>query len=110
MGNSRDYDELKWAWTAWRNATGPQMRSLFTEKVSLFNKGAKDSGYTDLSQNWIGDFEDADFESKFDALFVQIKPIYEQLHAYVRRRLINFYGENYFNNGSRFIPAHLLGK
>ena len=86
------------------------MRSLFAQKVSLLNKGAKENGYADMSQLWIKEYEDIRFESKFDGLFTKIKPLYKQLHSYVRRQLKEFYGAKYFSNTTELIPAHLLGK
>ena len=54
------------------------------------------------------DFEQDAIEQTVDALYESILPLYKQLHAYVRRKLIAFYGdENIDASGS--IPAHLLG-
>lgn len=44
MANSRDYDKLLWAWVAWRNATGPHMKTDYTELVGCMNEGARDNG------------------------------------------------------------------
>ena len=43
------------------------------------------------------------------ALFEELKPFYEQLHAFVRRRLKQQYGDSVFP-ASGHIPAHLLGQ
>ena len=107
MATSRDYDQLLWAWEGWANATGFFMKDLYTEMISLQNKAARAYGYTDYSQYWIADYETDDFESIYDKLFEQIKPMYQQLHAYVRRKLRNFYGNDKVN--SKYIPAHLTG-
>lgn len=42
-------------------------------------------------------------------LFHQIEPLYLNLHAYVRRKLHQRYGDRYINLRGP-IPAHLLGK
>ena len=46
-------------------------------------------------------------------LWQEVKPLYEQLHAYVRRKLYNYYKEKFPQDDvvSEFgaIPAHLLG-
>ena len=42
-------------------------------------------------------------------LFDELKPLYEQLHAFVRRRLKQQYGDSVFP-ASGHIPAHLLGQ
>lgn len=110
MANSRDYDELLWAWKGWHDASGKKMRSTFTETVQIQNKAARENNYTDLSEYWIADFEDAHFEKNAEALFRKIQPLYQQVHAYVREKLKNFYGINYpaWHN-EELIPAHLLG-
>lgn len=41
---SRNYDELAYAWTAWRNATGRKLRPLYNEYVDLGNEAAKLNG------------------------------------------------------------------
>ena len=108
MAKSRNYDELLWAWKGWANATGPYMKDFFTESISLQNKAARAYGYTDLSEIWMEDFETSGFEVLYDKLFEQLKPFYQQLHAYTRRKLRDFYGSDKVN--SKYIPAHLTGK
>ena len=48
-----------------------------------------------------------------EQLWQEVKPLYEQLHAYVRRKLHNYYKANFPNddvvNEFGAIPAHLLG-
>ncbi|CAG7734937.1 unnamed protein product, partial [Allacma fusca] len=36
-----NYEELKYLWKAWRDATGPKMRKLYMEYVELGNKAAR---------------------------------------------------------------------
>jgi peptidyl-dipeptidase A len=107
MASSRNYDELLWAWKGWSEATGPKMKHLYTESIALQNKAAKDYGYNDLSEYWMKDFETDNFEKVADEIYEQLKPFYQQLHAYARRKLRNFYGADKVK--SRLIPAHLLG-
>lgn len=110
MKNSRDYDTLEWAWKGWHDATGAKMRSIYSQTVEIQNKGARENNYKDLSERWIEDFEDVNFEQNSADLFAQIKPLYEQLHAYVRRRLSDLYASKYpKNHDPKLIPAHLLG-
>lgn len=40
MAKSRDWNELKWAWDGWRNASGRNMPDLYEELVSLQNQAA----------------------------------------------------------------------
>lgn len=108
--NSRDYDRLLWAWKGWHEMSGSKMRQTFAEVVKIKNKNAKENNYKDLSDNWLEEFEDDKFEPKYDQLFSQLSPLYEQLHAYVRRKLSKTYGSKYSpDHNSKHIPAHLLG-
>lgn len=60
---------------------------------------------------WIDDFEMDDFEEQIHHLYLQILPLYKQLHAYVRRRLSNNYnqGDNTAIESDGLLPAHILG-
>lgn len=111
MAKSRNYSQLLWAWKSWRDATGPKMRAAYAQSVALKNKGARENGYRDLSEQWIEDFEEPDFESTMDKLFEEIKPFYELLHAYVRRILNKQYESSYdkSEHNPDLIQAHLLG-
>lgn len=41
FATSRDYDELSAAWKGWRDATGPPMKNLYAEFVTLSNEAIK---------------------------------------------------------------------
>ena len=111
MSKSRDYDQLLWAWKGWHDATGKNMKKIYAETVRLNNKAARENGYKDLSERWFEDFEEENFESTVDNLFEEIKPFYQNLHAYVKRKLDAHYGSNYNkNHDQNLIQAHLLGK
>jgi len=110
--SSSGYDRLLFAWTGWYNASGAQMKDLFPQSVDLNNEAATDSGYDDLSEYWLEDYEEGtDFEDKMGTLLEEIRPLYEQIHAYVRRKLNDKYGDKYDKNyhNPQLIPAHLLG-
>lgn len=67
-------------------------------------------GFGDMGELWRSPYEMPDFEAACERLWQQVKPLYEQLHAYVRRQLLKLYS----NHGHMFadsghIPAHLLG-
>jgi peptidyl-dipeptidase A len=111
FAHSRDYDQLLDIWKGWHDSTGPKMRKMYAQIVELENKAARETGYTDLSQFWMEDFEDDDFENTYDNLFEKVKPIYDQLHLYVRNKLRKVYGSKYpKNHDENLIPAHLLGQ
>ena len=65
-------------------------------------------GYEDEGDRWRQLYEDDTFKQDIEDLFQQVKPLYKQLHAYVRRNLKKQYGEKYFPKGGH-IPAHILG-
>jgi len=39
--NSRDPEELKWLWEAWRNASGREVRKFYPTYVDLSNEAAR---------------------------------------------------------------------
>lgn len=41
MSKSNNYDELKYLWKAWRDASGAKMKQLYGQYVELSNKAAK---------------------------------------------------------------------
>ena len=54
------------------------------------------------------DMPPADFEKEADAPVAQVKPLYDELHCYVRGTLAKKYGADKVPAGKP-IPAHLLG-
>ncbi|KAI0240228.1 Angiotensin-converting enzyme [Lamellibrachia satsuma] len=109
MSSSRDYNELLWAWRGWRDAIGPHSKPLFTEVVTRLNVVSRQNGYCDAGEAWrISNYEIDNIDSMTNILYKEIAPFYEQLHAYVRRKLIQRYpGRGIDPRGA--IPAHLLG-
>jgi peptidyl-dipeptidase A len=66
--------------------------------------------YQDYGEYWRSFYTIDDFEMAMDRLWQQVRPLYEQLHAYVRRRLIEVYGKHADKfPASGHIPAHLTG-
>lgn len=108
MINSRNSDELKYVWKAWRDVSGKKVKTDFTKYVELSNEIARLNNYTDMAAFWMKDYESDDFTEQIELLWQQIKPLYLQLHAYVRRELRNKYGEDVVSKDGP-IPAHLLG-
>ena len=66
------------------------------------------SGYADTGEYWRSFYESDTFQADLEALLQQLSPLYQQLHAYVRRKLINIYGQDKFPETGH-IPAHLFG-
>ncbi|XP_074652367.1 angiotensin-converting enzyme-like isoform X2 [Tubulanus polymorphus] len=108
MAESRDYNELLWAWKSWRDAVGPKLRNIYSEFVELSNEASKSLGFEDTGDEWRQSYESKTFETDIGNLFRQLQPFYKNLHAYVRYRLTKKYGEESFPQTGQ-IPAHLLG-
>ncbi|XP_072105103.1 angiotensin-converting enzyme isoform X2 [Mobula birostris] len=108
MANSDDYNELLFAWKGWRDASGKKMRDNFKRYVKLSNKAATLNGYADTGEQWRSVYESKNFEQDLEKIYKELQPLYQNLHAYVRRALYKKYGDKYINLKGP-IPAHLLG-
>lgn len=97
FANSRNFDELQYLWVAWRNATGQKMRDTYKDYVELENEVARGNGFKDGAEYWMDDFEDPKFEENMDALWEQVKPLYDELHTYMRYKLLGIYGKCHIN-------------
>src|SRR5579863_1772916 len=108
MATSNKADELLDAWRGW-HAISPPMRKDFTRFVELSNKGASELGFKDTGAMWRSkyDMPADDFSKELDRLWDQVRPLYLSLHAYVRTKLHEKYGNLVPENGP--IPADLLG-
>ena len=108
MANSRDPKELLDVWRGWHTISVP-MRKDFVRYVELANKGARELGFADTGAMWRSkyDMPPDDFARELDRLWEQVRPFYLSLHAYVRARLREKYGDAVPEKGP--IPAHLLG-
>jgi peptidyl-dipeptidase A len=106
---AHDYDAQLEAWTGWRTIS-PKMRGDYTRFVELANEGARELGFADLGELWRSgyDMTPAEFEQETERLWGQVKPLYDQLHCYVRDRLAEHYGADKVSRTAP-IPAHLLG-
>jgi peptidyl-dipeptidase A len=78
--------------------------------VQLGNEGAAEIGYKDLSVLWRAGYDMPvdEFSQVATHLWDQVKPLYSELHCYVRGKLQATYGAEKVPNGQP-IPAHLLG-
>jgi peptidyl-dipeptidase A len=108
MATSTNPAELLDAWKGWHSIS-PPMRKDFTRFVELSNKGARELGFKDTGAMWRSKYDMApdDFTKELDRLWDQMRPLYLSLHAYVRTKLHEKYGDAVPANGP--IPAHLLG-
>jgi peptidyl-dipeptidase A len=108
LATSRDPKQIEDVWRGWHTISIP-MRKDFARYVELANKGARELGFADTGAMWRSkyDMPPADFGRELDRLWEQVRPLYVSLHAYVRSKLREKYGDAVPANGP--IPAHLLG-
>ncbi|MBI3296712.1 MAG: M2 family metallopeptidase [Elusimicrobia bacterium] len=106
---SRDPADLLDMWKGWRTIS-PPMRPKYQRLAELSNKGSRELGFKDTADLWRAgyDMTPEQFSAELDRLWLQLKPLYASLHAYVRRRLADKYGKDVVGKDG-LIPAHLLG-
>ncbi|KAL5281727.1 hypothetical protein ACFFRR_005209 [Megaselia abdita] len=104
---SRDPEELKYYWVEFYNAF-KSVREPFERYIELNTEAAKLNNYTSGAEDWLSEYEDDTFEQQLENIFDEIRPLYEQLHGYVRWRLRKFYGNKVVSEKGP-IPMHLLG-
>lgn len=127
---SEDPEELKYYWTQWYDKAGTPVRSLFDKYVELNKEAAVLNSecigscgvwivhfldfafflrpdFTSGAEMWLSEYEDSTFEQQLENIFEEIRPLYQQLHAYVRHALRTKYGDLVSETGP--LPMHLLG-
>lgn len=109
LEKSRKYDELLDVWTGWHSIS-PPMRERYQRYVELGNEGAKEMGFSDMGALWRAgyDMTPEEFEAEVERLWTQVKPLYDELHCYMRAKLRKEYGKDKIGDKAP-IPAHLLG-
>lgn len=76
--------------------------------VENFNWKIPFQGHENAGVMWRSRYEDDDLIRKVDDLWEEVKPLYDELHKFVRYQLRDLYG-NKIDTSSENIPAHLLG-
>ncbi|CAB3376654.1 Hypothetical predicted protein, partial [Cloeon dipterum] len=105
---SRDPEELRHIWIEWHRNSGEKVKEHYKEYVTLSNKAAKMNHFDNSAALWLSNYESDQFRDQIFELLNQLKPLYQQLHAYVRRHLRLKYGKEVVKAKGP-IPAHLLG-
>jgi len=109
MSTLRDPKKLEEVWTKWHDyAQG--MKTDYARMVEIANEGARELGFADVGVLWRSSYDmppDA-FAADVDRLWGQVKPLYDDLHCYVRRKLNGEYGDSVVPL-DRPIRADLLG-
>jgi len=108
LAKDRDPARLLDVWEGW-HTIAPPMKQSYARFVELSNKGARELGFADTGAMWRSkyDMPPEAFSAELDRLWGQLRPLYLSLHAYVRAKLHERYGDQVPADGP--IPAHLLG-
>jgi len=95
MSVNRDPEQLKEMWTSWHDNVGAPMRVDYRRLVEIANAGAKELGYPNVGAMWRSQYDmPADDVAKLtDAIWADAKPLYDDLHCYVRGKLNEKYGD-----------------
>jgi peptidyl-dipeptidase A len=108
LAENRDPKRLREVWEGWHTIGGP-MKKDYERFVELSNEGAREVGFADTGAMWKSRYDMAPdaFAKELDRLWDQLRPLYLSLHAHVRARLHEKYGDVVPLDGP--IPAYLLG-
>ncbi|MDR0965448.1 MAG: M2 family metallopeptidase [Myxococcales bacterium] len=108
LASEKRWDRLLDAWAGWHTISAP-MKGDYARLVELANEGARDIGFADAGDLWRAgyDMTPQAFEQETERLWQAVKPLYDDLHCYVRGRLARVYPNKLPKDGT--IPAHLLG-
>jgi peptidyl-dipeptidase A len=109
MAKSRDPKQLADMWAGWHKVGAP-MRQRYARFVELSNQGARELGFTDTGALWRSNYDmtPAQFSAELERLWTEVEPLYKEIHAYTRRKLVQKYGAA-AQRADGMIPAHLLG-
>ena len=109
IAKSNDPELLQSIWEGWRTIS-PAMKGDYAEMVKIINKGSNELGFKDAGDLWRAgyDMDAEDFSKEADRLWGQVKPLYDELHCYVRAELNEKYGDEVVPLGEP-IRADLLG-
>lgn len=106
--HSRDPEELKYYWQQWYDKAGTAVRDKYKRYLELNKDAAELNGFRSGAEAWLDVYDDPTFEDQLEKIFSQIRPFYEQLHAYVRYKLRQHYGDTVVSEKGP-LPMHLLG-
>ena len=95
MGTNRNPEELKEMWTSWHDLVGAPMKDDYAKMVGIANDGAEELGFANVGAMWRSgyDMPADDFAKLTDKLWLEVKPLYDELHTYVRSNLNKKYGD-----------------
>jgi peptidyl-dipeptidase A len=109
LAKSRDPKEIAALWVGWHKVGAP-MRDRYARFVELSNQGARELGFADTGALWRSgyDMTPEQYSGELERVWTEVAPLYQELHTYVRKKLIQKYGA-VAQRKDGMIPAHLLG-
>ena len=95
MRRLRDPEKLEEVWTKWHDYAAV-MKPDYVRMVEIANEGARELGFADVGALWRAgyDMPPDEFTAEVDRLWGQVKPLYDDLHCYVRSKLNEKYGDD----------------
>ena len=104
------FEELAYIWKGWRDASGKVIRESFLRYIDLINKAAVANKLKDGSELWLIDYtrDTANFRSDLESVWLEVKPLYVKIHAYVRYQLAKSHLGDKINHQEP-LPANVLG-
>ena len=95
MGETRDPALTKEMWVSWHDNVGKPMKTDYAKLVELSNNGARELGFADTGALWRSgyDMPPEQFAALVDKVWLQVKPLYDDLHCYTRGKLNAKYGD-----------------
>jgi len=109
LAKGRDPKEAAAIWAGWHKVGAP-MRDRYARFVELSNQGARELGFADTGALWRSgyDMTPEQFSAELERVWAEVAPLYQELHTYVRKKLVQKYGA-VAERSDGMIPAHLLG-
>jgi len=95
MRTLRDPAKLQEVWTKWHEYA-QVMKPDYVRMVEIANEGSVELGFNDVGALWRSNYDMAPdaFAAEVDRLWGQVKPLYDDLHCYVRGKLNARYGND----------------
>jgi len=70
--------------------------------------GCNAADFRNAAEYWLFPYESPTFRYELEGVWEQVRPLYELMHAYVRRKLRDLYGPDKLSRKAP-LPAHVLG-
>lgn len=104
--------ELTYYWNNWRSSLSNVIRTNYFSFLYSMRKAASFNGHVSPSRTWYLYFEDEHLMiNEFEHAIKQFRPVYKQLHALIRRQLVNRFSDQDPNIcNDNHIPDHLMDK